>query len=150
MRASGPARSSPSLRAISAIDRSMIAVDIGNSIASAPSPNAPPVAPDAVAAALCQKLDAAPAYPAFMVPNATEREDSIALRDASLTTWPQRSGSKSNPRSMGVPTQVASRGGGAGWSGQFVGPPRALRFGRVFNLGRASARERGRLREIPA
>ena len=50
--ASGALRSSPSSRAISAIERRRIVVEIGSSSGSAASPSAPPTAPDAAAASL--------------------------------------------------------------------------------------------------
>ena len=50
--ASGTVRSSPSSRAISAIERRRIVVEIGSSTGSAASPSAPPTAPDAAAASL--------------------------------------------------------------------------------------------------
>src|SRR5271170_544343 len=52
----GAAKSSPCSRAISAIDRNSIVVDIGNSTARAPMPSAPPMAPEAAAAALVQTV----------------------------------------------------------------------------------------------
>src|SRR6266508_310813 len=57
--ASGSDRSSPSLRAISAMDLSMITVETGSSIGSVAKPKAPPAAPDAVANALCRSCDPA-------------------------------------------------------------------------------------------
>src|SRR5262249_26263383 len=56
--ASGVEIGSPSLRATSTIDRSMIVVDIGSSTASAKRPKQPPTAPVATAASLCEKFDA--------------------------------------------------------------------------------------------
>ena len=47
--ASGSDRSSPSLRAISAIDRNMMTVETGSSMGRLAKPRAPPAAPDAVA-----------------------------------------------------------------------------------------------------
>ena len=55
---SGRDRSSPSSRAISAIERNRIVVEIGSSIAIEASPKAPPSAPEAAAAALCAPLAA--------------------------------------------------------------------------------------------
>jgi hypothetical protein len=55
--ASGSDRSSPSLRAMSAIDRSMMVVETGSSTGSAASPNVPPAAPDAVASARCRNCE---------------------------------------------------------------------------------------------
>jgi hypothetical protein len=54
---SGSDRSSPSLRAMSAIDRSMMVVETGSSTGSAASPNVPPAAPDAVASARCRNCE---------------------------------------------------------------------------------------------
>jgi hypothetical protein len=54
---SGSDRSSPSLRAMSAIERSMMVVETGSSSGSAASPNVPPAAPDAVASARCRNCE---------------------------------------------------------------------------------------------
>ena len=56
---SGSERSSPSPRAMSAMDLSMITVETGSSTGSAAKPNAPPAAPDAVAKVLCSRVDPA-------------------------------------------------------------------------------------------
>ena len=50
---------SPSLRAISAMDLSMMIVKTGSSMGSDAKPKAPPAAPDAVAKALCRSRDPA-------------------------------------------------------------------------------------------
>jgi hypothetical protein len=42
---------------MSAIDRSMMTVDTGNSTGSAANPNVPPAAPDAVASARCSSCE---------------------------------------------------------------------------------------------
>src|SRR6516165_10271615 len=57
--ASGSDRSSPSLRAISAIDLSMMMVESGSSMGSDAKPKAPPAAPEAVAKTLCKRCDPA-------------------------------------------------------------------------------------------
>jgi len=49
---------SPSLLAISAIDRNIIVVDIGNSTANPGNPKKPPMPPDVATATLCNRFDA--------------------------------------------------------------------------------------------
>ncbi len=61
---------SPSLLAISAIDRNMIVVDIGSSTANAGNPKKPPMPPVVATAILCQIFDASSSCEAFIVKTA--------------------------------------------------------------------------------
>jgi hypothetical protein len=95
--------SSPSLRAMSAIDLSMIVVETGSSMTNAGSPKAPPPAPLAIAAILCQiSLESNwPFLPKVM--RAAPRAVPKALFVASLTTVENFAGRYFIPFSIGLP-----------------------------------------------
>ena len=87
-----------------AIERNMIVVDTGNSINKVDRPNAPPTAPLAPTASLCQPLDERPDGKLFMVLKATSMALAMALLAASLTMAPHFFGSMPKPFSSGVPS----------------------------------------------
>src|ERR1700722_2222352 len=110
---SGSERSSPSLRAISAIDLSMMIVDTGSSMGSVAKPKAPPAAPDAVAKALCRSCDPGVRC---IVPSATLRAASRPLAVAVAIARETAAGSALLMRSIGLPTRLVRRAARPGCS----------------------------------
>ena len=107
---------SPSLRPMSAIERSITVVDTGSSIASAESPKAPPTAPVAASVILCSVFAAGPSPRSSIVATATSRARVRALRAATLSAPDQLAGSSSSPFSIGVPSRLVSRAARLGCS----------------------------------
>lgn len=91
----GSARSSPSLRAISAMDLSIMIVEIGSSMGRVAKPKAPPPAPEAVAKALCKSCDPARGV-RCIVRNATLRATSRLLEVAVAIAFEAAAGNTSD------------------------------------------------------
>ena len=110
---------SPSLLAISAIERSMMVVETGNSMASAARPNTPPTAPDTPAAILCKRSleREVPTLPSQAKDlTATSSAFINAASDASCTVFCTRAGSIAMPRSIGEPSIAEARAARPGFS----------------------------------
>src|SRR5262245_19184737 len=128
---SGSARFSPSLRAISAIDRSMMMVEIGSSTGSAARPTLPPTAPDAVAITLWNRRD--PARGSFlMLRRATASGASRALVVAAVMACDAPAGSACRSRSIGLPTMLPRRAARPGCSSTRTAAPRSFRSSSVI------------------
>src|SRR5215510_415187 len=112
---SGSARSSPSLRAISAIDRNMMTVEIGSSMGRAASPTLPPTAPDAVAMTLCSRRDP-PRGLFLMLRSATASAALSPLVVATAIACAAPAGSACRIRSIGLPTMLPRRAARPGCS----------------------------------
>jgi len=113
--ASGSERSSPALRAMSAINRSMMIVETGSSMGSVAKPKAPPAAPEAVTKALWKSCD--PARGGWcMVRSAAGSAISSALEVAVVIACEADAGSAYPISSIGLPTMLASRAAKPGCS----------------------------------
>ena len=104
MRAPRSDGSSPSLRAISAIDRSIMTLDIVSSTGSVTKPKAPPAAPDAVARALCRSFDAANGF-CGIVSSANWSASARPLEVAVAVARDAEAGSANPMSSTGLPTR---------------------------------------------
>ena len=109
---------SPSLRAMSAIDRSMIVVESGSSTASAGRPNIPPAAPVSATAILCpQSMESR--RRSSIEAMANESAASSDLRAAVEIAAVAPAGSAPMLISIGLPSAPASRAARLGCSRRF-------------------------------
>src|SRR6266545_280796 len=130
---SGSARSSPSLRAMSPIDRNMMMVEIGSSSGNAARPKLPPTAPDAAANALCSRRDAA--LGSFsMVRSATASAAWSALVVAAATASDAASGSARPTSSIGLPAMLPRRAAKPGCSSVAAAARSALRSSSLIRI----------------
>jgi len=121
------AMSCPSLRAMLAMDRSMMQVEIGNSIAAESAPKAPPAVPEPKANALCNRsFDFFPPL-LPMVKMANCSPFSKADWVISLTFLFQLPGRSLRPISMGLPSSAAIRAVRLGYSSRHFAACRSSR-----------------------
>jgi len=117
--ASGSAKFSPSLRAISRIDRSIIIVETGTSKGSEERPNAPPAAPDATANALCSITELS--RPRLRIVLRAIFAAICKLFAVALAIACDAPGGKALPmRSIGLPSMLVRRAAKLGTSSHFT------------------------------
>jgi len=112
---SGSDMSSPSLRAMSAIDLNMTMVEIGSSIGRVARPKAPPAAPEAVANALCKIREAARGW-RRIVRSAACSATSSAVVVAVAIACEAGAGRALPMSSIGLPASMVSRAARLGCS----------------------------------
>ncbi len=153
MRAAGSSRSSPCSRAISAMERMIRVVVVGNSTLSPARPKKPPTAPVAATAALWARLRAAMGWPL----RGTE-DTAMAIADvrarwvaAAMIREIQRGERLNSSDSIGAPTTSAMRAATPGFSSscrawassamcaaEILRRPAGLFTGRLFIAGACS------------
>ena len=128
----GSLRSSPSLLAMSAIDRSMMTVDTGSSTGSAASPNVPPAAPEAVASARCSSTEDPDEDDEGNVRKATFSAASRPFDVADAMAFEAAAGRAAPINSTGFPTRLVSLPARLGCSRALTARRRASRSSSVI------------------